>query len=95
MDAAGARLLAEAIEQHQHWQQAPAVRARRQPAVDPDADALEQIRDGVRVYGRETQRAVVEGRPSLVTHRFVKRLVHGYWEASLELEHVAPLHQAV
>jgi hypothetical protein len=88
--ADGARLLAERIAQHQHWRQAEAVRARRQPAVDPDADALEEMYDGVRVYGRETQRTTVNGQIAVVAHRLVKRLVQGYWEASLEPERVDP-----
>ena len=90
MHADGARLLAERIAQHQHWRQAEAVRDRRQPAVDPDADELEEMHDGVRVYGRETQRATVNGQDAIVTHRLVKRIVEGYWEASLEPEHVDP-----
>jgi hypothetical protein len=88
--ADGARLLAERIAQHQHWRQAEAVRTRRQPAVDPDADALEEMHDGVRVYGREAERTTVDGRVTVVTHRLVKRIVQGSWEASLEPEHADP-----
>src|SRR5881392_1608485 len=72
MDAAGAGELQKRIEEHQHWRQAEAVRDGRQPAADPDAQELEEIRDGIRFYGRE-QRA-------MVSFRVVKRLVDGHWE---------------
>ncbi|HEX9314810.1 MAG TPA: hypothetical protein VGA71_05280, partial [Actinomycetota bacterium] len=48
--------------------------------ADPDAQELEEIGDGVRLYGREEQRLTVDGRPALVTFRVVKRLVDGRWE---------------
>ena len=88
MHADGARLLAERIAQHQHWRQAESVRTGRQRAVDPDADQLEEMHDGVRVYGREIQKTTVDGKIALVPHRLVKRLVQGYWEASLEPDHL-------
>ena len=72
MDAAGAGALQRRIEEHQHWRQAEAVRDGRQPGSDPDAQELEEIRGGIRVYGRE-QRA-------MGAVRVVKRLVDGHWE---------------
>ena len=51
MDAAGAGELQRRIEEHQHWRQAEAVRDGRQPAADPDAQELEEIGDGLRLYG--------------------------------------------
>jgi hypothetical protein len=80
MDAAGAGELHRRIEEHQHWRQAAAVRDGRQPAADPDAQELEEIGDGLRLYGREEQRLTVDGRPALVTLRVAKRLVNGHWE---------------
>jgi hypothetical protein len=80
MDAAGAGELHKRIEEHQHWRQAEAVRDGRQPASDPDAQELEEIRDGIRFYGWEQQRATVDGRAAMVSFRVVKRLVDGHWE---------------
>jgi hypothetical protein len=80
MDAAGAAELQKRIEEHQHWRQAAAVRDGRQPPADPDAEELEEIGDGVRLYGREEQLLTVDGRPALVTFRVAKQLVDGHWE---------------
>ena len=80
MDAAGAGELQKRIEEHQHWRQAEAVRDGRQPAADPDAQELEEIRDGIRLYGWEEQRATGDGGGSVVSFRVVKRLADGYWE---------------
>ena len=79
MDAAGAGRLQKRIEEHQHWRQAEAVRDGRQPPADPDAQELEEIREGIRVYGRE-QRAPVDGGAAMVSFRVVKRLANGRWE---------------
>ena len=79
MDAAGAGELQRRIEEHQHWRQAEAVRDGRQPAADPDAQELEEIRDGIRLYGWEEQ-STVDGRAATVSLRVVKRLVDGHWE---------------
>ncbi len=80
MDAAGAGELQKRIEEHQHWRQAEAVRDGRQPAADPDAQELEEIGDGLRLYGWEQQRAPVDGGAAIVSLRLVKRLVDGHWE---------------
>jgi hypothetical protein len=80
MDAAGAGELRKRIEEHQHWRQADAVRDGRQPASDPDAQELEEIRDDIRFYGWEQQSATVDGRAATVSLRVVKRLVDGRWE---------------
>ena len=80
MDAAGAGELQKRIEEHQHWRQAEAVRDGRQPAADPDAQELEEIGDGLRLYGWEQQRARVAGGAAIVSLRLVKRLVDGHWE---------------
>jgi hypothetical protein len=78
MDAAGAGELQRRIEEHQHWRQAEAVRDGRQPAADPDAQELEEIRDGIRFYGWE--QLAVDGGAAVVTYRVAKRLVDGHWE---------------
>jgi hypothetical protein len=88
MDANGARELSKRLESQQHWQQADAVARGEQPASDPDAQDLEQLGDGVRLYGVETHHTVVEGLPAVVTHRLCKRLRDGRWEATLEVERV-------
>src|SRR5690349_517733 len=79
MDAAGAGELQKRIEEHQHWREAEAVRDGRQPAVDPDAQELEEIRDGMRLYGWE-RRATGDGGAGMVSFRVVKRLAGGHWE---------------
>lgn len=65
MDAKGAEALRQRIEQQQHWRQAQAVRDGLQPALDPDADDLLELRDDLRIY-RDRQ---------------AKRLVDGWWHA--------------
>ena len=91
MDANGARELSKRLEAQEHWRQAAAVQRGEQPAGDPDAAYLEELGDGARAYGRETQRTAVDGAPALVTHRLWKRLVDGRWESSFEVESVSPL----
>src|SRR5207253_109174 len=86
MDANGARELSRRLEAHEHWCQAEAVQRGEQPASDPDAQDLEELGEGVRRYGIDTQRTTVDGRPTIVTHRLCKRLVDGRWEVSLEVE---------
>jgi hypothetical protein len=78
MDAAGAGELQKRIEEHQHWRQAEAVRDGRQPAADPDARELEEIGDGIRLYGWE--QLAVDGGATVVSFRVVKRLADGHWE---------------
>lgn len=55
-----------------HWRSAEAVRDGRQPAVDPDIEALEELRDGLRLY---TARPGSDG-----ARRLCKRLVDGMWQ---------------
>ena len=50
MDAEGAQVLRERIEQHQHWRLAAAVRDGRQPARDPDAADLVHCAGPLRRY---------------------------------------------
>jgi hypothetical protein len=88
MDANGARELSKRLEAQEHWRQATAVLAGEQPASDPDAQDLEELGEGVRRYGVETQRTTVEGRPGFVTHRLCKRLRDGRWETTVEVERV-------
>ena len=78
MDAAGAEELRKRLEEQAHWAQAEAVKDGRQPASDPDAAELEEIRDGIRYYGRDEQRTTVDGRAAVV--RIVKQLVDGEWQ---------------
>ena len=66
MDAAGARALQRRIAQQAHWRQAAAVREGRQPDMDPDLEALLEVRGGERVYRDDSG-------------PFVKRLVGGAW----------------
>ena len=79
MDAAGAGELHKRIKEHQHWREAEAVRDGRQPAADPDAQELEEIGDGIRLYGWE-QRATGAGGAAMVSFRVIKRLADGHWE---------------
>jgi len=88
MDANGARELSKRLEAQAHWRQATAVQTGEQPASDPDAQELEELGDGVRTYGIETQRTIVEGRQALVTHRLCKRLREGRWEFTLNVERI-------
>jgi hypothetical protein len=92
MDATGAEKLRTRLEYQEHWQKAEAVVRGDQPRVDPDADDLEEIGDGVRLYGiREEHRQVVDGAPSLVVQRMTKRLVDGWWQTVYEIERVQQL----
>jgi hypothetical protein len=62
-----------------------------QPATDPDAYELEELQDGLRLYGiREQQRRTVEGRKVLITQRLTKRLLDGQWATVYEVENVRP-----
>lgn len=88
MDANGARELTKRLEAQAHWRQATAVQTGEQPTSDPDAQDLDELGDGVRRYGIETQRMTVEGRPALVTHRLCKRLREGRWEVTLDVESI-------
>jgi hypothetical protein len=86
MDANGARELSKRLVAQEHWRQATAVQNGQQPAADPDAQDLEELGDGIRLYGRETQFSRANGRDSPVTHRLCKRLVDGRWETSFEVD---------
>ena len=86
MDVNGARELERRIQEQDDWRRADAVQRGEQPARDPDAAELEEIRDGVRRYGSETQEEIVDGRSVTVTHRLCKRLREGRWETVYELE---------
>ncbi|HEY8629050.1 MAG TPA: hypothetical protein VIL73_00720 [Gaiellaceae bacterium] len=88
MDANGARELSKRLEAQAHWRQATAVQTGEQPTSDPDAQDLDELGEGVRRYGIETQRTTVEGRPALVTHRLCKRLRDGRWEVTLDVESI-------
>ena len=75
MDAAGAELIRQRIEQHEHWRQAQAVRDGSQSAVDPDRDQLLELGDvhaGLRAAGAARDR---RGRDALTTYRVLKRVV--------------------
>jgi hypothetical protein len=91
MDANGARELSKRLESQQHWRQADAVVRGEQPASDPDAQDLEELGEGVRLYGVETTRMTVEGLPAVVTHRLCKRLQDDRWEVTLEIERIEHL----
>jgi hypothetical protein len=86
MDIEGARILSERIAQQQHWEQADAVQQGRAPAIDPDAHRLTQIRGVLRIYDAETRVTNVNGRRSLVTRIYCKRLVEGEWRAFFDNE---------
>jgi len=90
MDANGARELTKRLEAQAHWRQATAVQTGEQPTSDPDAQDLDELGEGIRRYGIETQRTTVEGRPVVVTHRLCKWLRNGRWETSMEIEHIEP-----
>ena len=66
MDAVGARALQHRIAQQAHWRQAAAVCEGRQPRMDPDQEALLELRGGERVYRDRWG-------------PFVKRLIDGAW----------------
>ena len=83
--------LAGRLEQQAHWRLAPAVQRGEQSATDPDAYDLEELQDGLRLYGtRDQQRQTVEGRNVLLTQRLTKRLADGSWATVYETEHVSP-----
>ena len=88
MDANGARELTKRLEAQAHWRQATSVQTGEQPTSDPDAQDLDELGEGIRRYGIETQRMTVEGRPALVTHRLCKRLREGRWEVTLDVESI-------
>jgi N-acetyl-anhydromuramyl-L-alanine amidase AmpD len=88
MDANGARELTKRLEAQAHWRQATAVQTGEQPTSDPDGHDLDELGEGIRRYGIETQRTTVEGRPALVTHRLCKRLREGRWEVTLDVESI-------
>jgi hypothetical protein len=66
MDVAGARLLRQAIEQHEHWNRAEAVRDGRQSARDPNAAQLIELDGAIRRYrggdGRVFEKRLRDGR---------------------------------
>jgi N-acetyl-anhydromuramyl-L-alanine amidase AmpD len=88
MDANGARELTKRLEAQAHWRHATAVQSGEQPTSDPDGHDLDELGEGIRRYGIETQRMTVEGRPALVTHRLCKRLREGRWEVTLDVESI-------
>jgi hypothetical protein len=94
MDAIGARELRKRLEEQEQWRLADAVRDGRQSGTDPDACELEETADGVRYYGREEERTIVDGRQAIVTFRLVKKIAGGRWETSCERETVRYLGEA-
>jgi hypothetical protein len=88
MDAAGAELIRQRIEQHEHWRQAQAVRDGAQSAVDPDRDELLELGNQTRVYGLQERHEIVEGVHALTTYRVQKRIVGGHWERQLVVENI-------
>jgi hypothetical protein len=82
----GAEALKFRLEQQMQWQGATAVRAGRQPQVDPDGAELEAIGDGIRVYRAHEVPGVMDGRAALLTQRLVKRLEKAHWESDVEVE---------
>src|SRR5207302_8416151 len=67
LDSHAPQTLQARLQQQAHWRQAAAVQGGEQPATDPDAYELEELRDGLRLYRvREQHREVVEGRRVLV-----------------------------
>jgi len=92
MESGSARTLLARLEQQAHWERADAVRRGEQPAIDPDAWELEELRDGLRLYRtREEHRDLVDGRPALVIQRLTKHLVDGWWATVYEVERVRHL----
>jgi len=85
MDISGARVLSERLAQQEHWRQALAVQAGRQPSFDPDGHALESYRGGVRNYRPEERLEILDGRPARVTRRVSKRLIDGVWQSEVAL----------
>jgi hypothetical protein len=91
MDFPGRQTLEVRLQQQAHWRQAAAVQRGEQPTTDPDAYELEELRDGLRLYGvREQHRDVVDGRRVLVIQRLTKRLVDDRWATVYEVENVRP-----
>ena len=88
MDAAGAELIRQRIEQHEHWRPAEAVVEGTQSPVDPDRDELEELGNGTRIYGLQQRHEIVEGTHALTTYRLQKRIVSGHWERELIVENV-------
>jgi hypothetical protein len=87
MDATGARQLRTRLDDQEHWRRADAVVRGDQPRVDPDAADLEELGDGIRLYGtREESRRVVGGIPGIVIERLTKQLVDGWWQTAYEVE---------
>lgn len=82
----GAEALSFRLEQQMQWQEATAVRAGRQPSVDPDGAELEGIGEGVRVYRSHEVPGMMDGRAALLTQRLVKRLESDYWDSDVEVE---------
>jgi hypothetical protein len=78
---AGAGELERRIAAHAHWRLAEAVQAGKQSARDPDAARLIALGDGVRHYGPENGQTNGDG-------QFEKRLVGGWWQATLLRERV-------
>jgi hypothetical protein len=95
MDSAGARALRDRIEQRVQWQQAPSVRAGRQPWDDPDADRLESFGEGLRLYTARQRLEIQEGLQKKITTRLSKRLVDGAWEDEVTVEDVETLSATV
>ena len=91
MDIEGARILSERIAQQRHWAQAEAVLDGRNPAVDPDAHRLTEMRPGLRVYDAEVLPTIVDGRQATLTRFFCKLLVYGEWRSFVDeqVAHVA------
>ena len=90
MDAMGAQMLRKRIAERQ-WSLAAAVQDGRQPERDPDADALELVDAGMRIYRAETVSKVVRGRPTTVRRHLTKQLVDGSWKSSFVVEHAEPV----
>jgi hypothetical protein len=82
----GAEALKFRLEQQMQWQEATAVRAGRQPPVDPDGAELVGIGEGVRVYRAHEVPGTMDGRPALLTQRLVKRLENSHWESEFEVD---------
>lgn len=90
MDAIGAQMLRKRIAERQ-WSLAAAVQDGRQPGRDPDADALELVDGGLRIYRAETVSKVVGGRPTTVRRHLTKELMDGAWKSSFVVEQAEPV----
>jgi hypothetical protein len=92
MQLQGPQTLSMRLEQQAQWRQAAAVQRGEQPATDPDAWGLDELRDGLRLYNvRDQRRDVIDGQRVLVTQRLTKRLVDDRWATVYETETVRPL----